>query len=319
MQADQFSVSRVRSAAACPRIIHFDAAEARERALPQVSVTRVWKAGRNEGTACGALFHSAIERFNRQVATDPAVFELLSATEDSAALAQALLSLVYRQHVDRETLFGRPAERQQAFMDALRRYLRELAGIVVHARAVGIPPHDTLDELFGDRRRRVDTTFSVGPAGEPVQLTGLLDHAFYDRRSGRDRIVDYRLTSAEDPANDLFQVCVFALIHHVQYGTEPGAVVLYLHPFRQLVEKSWDEVHAGRHAVYNLLASLRDWVAYDEATVHGLKPPGDPSHCEVCRWNKLCEKQLGPKHEGRRVTDWSGYYASEAPPLIRQI
>src|SRR5271166_5641102 len=107
MPAVHFTLSQIRSAAACPRIVHFDAADARERDLAQVSVTLIWRAGRDESTVCGTLFHIAIERFNRHAAADPAVAKLLSGAADAASLSQGLLSLVYRQHVDRETLFGK--------------------------------------------------------------------------------------------------------------------------------------------------------------------------------------------------------------------
>ena len=111
-----FSVSRVRSAAACPRVFYFDADDARARALGQVSVTRIWKAGRDEAAACGDLFHPAVERFNRQAAADPATREILSGPGDVATLGRDLLNLVYRQHVDREALGSTPGRqsRQQA-------------------------------------------------------------------------------------------------------------------------------------------------------------------------------------------------------------
>ena len=139
-------------------------------------------------------------------------------------------------------------------------------------------------------------------------MTGVLGYSFHDRRTGRGRLVDYKLPPGDDPASDLFQVCVYALAHHVQHGSEPGAAVLYLHPYRQVIEKSWEQVHAERHLVYNLLASLREWAAYEEVSRRGLKPPGEPAYCDVCRWNKQCMKRLGPKHEGRRlIANWSGF------------
>jgi hypothetical protein len=283
----------------------FDTADAVARKLRQISVTRIWKAGRTEATACGTLFHAALDSFNRQSAGDPAVLELFTKSPDRDALGHGLLNLLYRQHVDRDVLFTRSAERQQAFIDALRTYLRELADIVIHARASGKPPEEILEELFGDRCRRVDVTFSVGPSAEPVHVTGVLDYVFYDWRTGRNRIIDYKLTPADKPSNDLFQVCIYALMHHVQHGTEPGVGVLYLHPARQMIEKTWEQVFAERHVVYNLLASMREWVAYDESTRSGTKPPGEPVYCDVCRWRDICESRLGPKYQGRRLTNWN--------------
>jgi DNA helicase HerA-like ATPase len=313
MSAVHVTVSQVRLAAACPRLLYFDAADARARGLRQVPVTRIWKAGQGEATACGTLFHSAIDRFNRQAAGDPVMRELASQQRDPDGLAQALLAVVYRQYVDRAALFARNAAQQQAFMDALRCYLRELADIVAHARGSGKSASEILDELFGDRRRRVDVTFGVGAAGQSVHVTGVLDYVFYDWRSGRNRIIDYKLTPADKPTNDLFQVCLYALMHHVQHGTEPGVGVLYLHPSRQMIEKTWEEVWAERFVIYDLLASMCDWLAYDESGDKGLKPPGEPIYCDVCRWKDQCVDRLGAKHEGRRLTHWSETGTGQQP------
>jgi hypothetical protein len=303
-----FTVSQVRSAAACPRILYFDAADARARRLRQPSVTRVWKSGGSDFvTACGTLFHDAVEAFNDRAAQDPAVREMLAGATDARGLAQALLAHVYRQHVDHAALFQKSGAQQQAFMAALQRYPGELADVLVHARACAKPPAETLRELFGDRRRRVDVTFPAGPAGGVVRVTGVLDYVFFDWRAGRHRIIDYKLTFADKPADDLFQVCVYALMHHAQHRTEPGAGVLYLHPTRHMIEKPWDQVYAGRQVVYDLLASMRAWVQYDEASGQGKKPPGEPLYCAVCRWSGRCERRLGPKGEGQRQRDTHRY------------
>jgi hypothetical protein len=301
-----FTVTQIRAAAACPRILYFDAAHTRARRLQQPALTRIWKTGKKgEQTACGALFHAAIEQFNRQAAADPLVRQLLTTAPDRDALAQGFLTHVYRQHVDRDALFEKPGVRQQAFLEALKRYTGELADILAHARACGKTTDDMLDAMFGDRRRRVDVTFAVGPGGEPVHVSGTLDYVFYDWRATHHRIIDYKLTPADKPANDLLQVSVYALMHHVQHHTEPGAGVLYLHPTRQMFEKTWEEIHARRHVVFNLLASMREWVRYDEKTGQGLKPPGEPLFCDVCRWRKQCVQRLGPKHEGQRLDHWT--------------
>ena len=109
----------------------------------------------------------------------------------------------------------------------------ELADIVAYARSRGKPAGEILDQMFGDRRRRVDVTFQVGPAGEPVHVTGILDYVFYDWRTENHRILDYKLTPAHQPSNDLFQVGLYALMHHVQHRTQPDVGVLYLHPRRR--------------------------------------------------------------------------------------
>ena len=49
------------------------------------------------------------------------------------------------------------------------------------------------------------------------------------------------------------------------------------------------------------------WVVYDETSKTGLKPPGEPSLCSVCTWNRgdQCVQRLGPKHEGQRLSHWT--------------
>jgi hypothetical protein len=249
MPLTHFTVSQVRVAAACPRILYFDAAHTRAKKLKQPSVTRIWKAGKgDESTACGPLFHAAVERFNDKAVADATVRRLLEAAVDSSALAQELLAHVYQHYFNRKALFKKSGPEQQAFLAALRRYFAELADILVHARALGKPLWEVLEELFGDRRRRVDVTFEVGPAGEPVHVTGILDYVFYDWRTAHNRIIDYKLTTADKPTNDLFQVGIYALMHHVQHRTEPDVGVLYLHPQRHIVEASWPQIHGQRHA-----------------------------------------------------------------------
>jgi CRISPR/Cas system-associated exonuclease Cas4 (RecB family) len=305
MPLTHFTVSQVRVAAACPRILYFDAVHTRVQKLKQPSVTRIWKAGRgNEGAACGSLFHAAVERFNETARANAAVRRILESAVDSSALAQELVAHVYQHHVNRKALFTKPGPHQEAFLSALRRYFAELADILIHARTLGKPLSEVLEELFGDRRRRVDVTFEVGAAGEPVHVTGILDYVFYDWRTAHQRIIDYKLTAADKPTNDLFQVGIYALMHHVQHRTEPDVGVLYLHPQRHMVEAGWPQIHGQRHVVFNLLASMRLWIAYDEKTGEGLKPPGEPLYCDVCRWNRQCVRRLGPKHEGGRLEHW---------------
>ncbi len=123
--------------------------------------------------------------------------------------------------------------------------------------------------------------------------------------TAHQRIIDYKLTPADRPADDLFQVCLYALMHHVQHGTQPDVGVLYLHPNRQMIEKPWEQVYDERHVVYNLLASMHAWVRFDEEMRGGTKPPGEPLYCKVCRWRDECVRRLGPKHEGQRLTLWT--------------
>ncbi len=301
----RFSVSQVCVAAACPRILYFDAARARADNAARPAVTRIWRPG-DDTVAAGALFHAAADAFHREHRRLFAAKELaalLTPSVNRDALASALLNAFYWECVDRDALAAKDGEQQRAFMDVLRNYTTELADVLAHALGSGRPPAEVLDELFADTRRRVDVTFPVGPTGEPVHVTGVLDYVFHDWRSGRDRVLDYKLLPPA--AADKFQVGIYALMHHVQHGTQPSAGVLYLHPRRELHELSWDEVRGSRATVFNLLASMREWVKFEESTGQGVKPPGSPDVCPRCRWRHECPRRLGPVNEGTRLTHWT--------------
>lgn len=313
----RFSVSQVCAAAACPRILYFDAAHARANNLPRPTVTRIWRPG-DEATAAGSLFHAAVDAFHRdhrRLFAAPPLAGLLTPAATRDALAAALLQTFYWECVDRDVLTAKDGEQQRAFLDVLRNYAGELADVLAYALGRGRGPAAVLDELFADTRRRVDVTFPVGPAGEPVHVTGVLDYVFHDWRAGRDRILDYKLLPPA--AADKFQVGIYALMHHVQHRTEPSAGVLYLHPRRELHELSWDEVQQGRATVYNLLASMREWVGYDEKTAAGLKPPGSPDICPRCKWRHECTRRLGPVAEGQRLAHWTDKTAAPIRPEVR--
>lgn len=321
-----FSVTEVRVAATCPRILYFDAEHTRRNTLKTRSVTRIWKDGDAATTACGTLFHHAVERFNRAAATASEVRQTLEEGSDHDAIERGLLQYFNLNCVDRKALAGKGVGPTQAFIKAVRVYIGELTDIVVDALGRGKPTDEILDQMFGDRRRRVDVTFGVGPSGEPVHVTGILDYVFYDWRTENHRILDYKLTPAHQPSNDLFQISLYALMHHVQHQTQPDVGVLYLHPERAMVTLDWDQVLARRHVVYDLLASMADWVRFDEQTGLGLKPPGEPSACAHCRWNRddQCARRLGPKHEGQRHQHWtdaaSPSSTSDEPPIeIRAV
>jgi DNA helicase HerA-like ATPase len=161
-----------------------------------------------------------------------------------------------------------------------------------------------LDQMFGDQRRKVDVTFHVGPDETAINVNGILDYLFYDWRRGQRRIIDYKLAPGTQPSMDLYQVCVYALMHHMQHQTEPDVGVLYLHPSRHMKEMTWEQVYAQRHTVYDLLASMAAWVQYDEKAAQGLKPPGEPVYCTQCRWSEKCVSRLGPTNEGRFFNHW---------------
>jgi hypothetical protein len=71
---------------------------------------------------------------------------------------------------------------------------------------------------------------------------------------------------------------------------------------RLMVEKKkWEDIWAERDKVFNLLASMREWVRFDEQRGQGLKPPGEPVFCNSCKWNDECVRRLGPKNDGSRI------------------
>jgi DNA helicase HerA-like ATPase len=307
-----FSVSEVRVAATCPRISYFDAEATRRKGLKNRAMTRLWKAGDAE-TACGWLFHNAVEAFNRRALDSPEVRDAIAGDPSPRAIEQSLRAFLNLHCVNLDALAGKPAGQQEAFIRAVAIYMGELTEIVADARGRGKPAEDIVEHLFGDRRRRVDVTFQVGPHGEPVHVTGTLDYVFYDWRTAHHRIIDYKLTPAGEPSNDLFQVALYALMHNVQHRTTPDVAVLYLHPERRMVEMSWEQVHGRRHKLFDLLASLAGWVRYDEESRNGLKPPGEPSWCPQCKWDRdgQCLSRLGPKHEGVRLHHWADVAATE--------
>ena len=256
---------------------------------------------RHELRQSGGSFHRLADPRGRYVPADPVLRRRPHpACAAPPAGEQGLLHHIYSRFVPRQKLYRATGPQQQAFIAALGRYVGELANILAYAVSQEMPVAEILEHMFGDRRRRVDAVFAVGAAGESVRVAGILDFVFYDWRRARRRMIDYKLTPGHRPANDLFQVCIYVLMHHVQHGTEPDVGVLYLHPQRQMVEKPWEQIHAERHTIYDLLASMAAWVCYDERAGRGRKPVGEPSVCGHCRWNEVCTRRLGPKSSGAR-------------------
>src|SRR5215218_2223467 len=198
-----FSVSEVRVAATCPRITYFDAEHTRRNGLKTRSITRLWKAGDAE-TACGAIFHNAIEAFNRKALAAPEVRETLEAERDPRAIERRLRTFLNLNCVNLDLVARKPPAQQLGLTRALGIYMAELADIVGDALSRGRPASEILELLFGDRRRRVDVTFEFGPHGEPVHVVGVLDYVFYDWRTAKHRIIDYKLTPSGEPSCDLF-------------------------------------------------------------------------------------------------------------------
>lgn len=297
----RFTVTEARVAATCPRIFYFDRRRAREQGRSAPVSTRIWKRGA-ESTACGTVFHRTIERMNRAAGSDPELADLLARAPDRDHLYRGWMAYVGR-FVPLDRIRARPVAQQQGFFGALHRYVGELADIGSDALRRGKPVAELVEHLFGDRRRRVDVTLQVGPDRLPVQVVGELDYVFHDWRTGGHRILDYKLTPPHQPSNDLFQVTLYALMHDRQHSTRSSVGVLYLHPERRVVELSWEQVESRLPDVLALLASMVEWTRFDESAGSGLRPPGEPSWCPSCRWDRAdqCVNRLGPKPEGARV------------------
>ena len=127
-----FSVTQVRVAATCPRLHCFDAIESQQRGRPVV--TRLWRSSET-GPAGGALFHHAIERFNRVAMTAPEVLTVLEGAQESEQTQRALLLYFNTHCLNLEALAERPVPMRVAFAAAVQGYMEELARIIVHARS----------------------------------------------------------------------------------------------------------------------------------------------------------------------------------------
>jgi DNA helicase HerA-like ATPase len=234
--------------------------------------------------------------------------EVLEAIQAAGGDAEALRKRLLQHFNDRclvlDTFATRSVEMRRAFIEAVHAYFEEMARIVVHARAAGVTPAAVRDQLFGDQRKRVDVTFHVADDVQ-VHVTGAIDYVFFDARLGKHRIVDYKLTPAAAPNNDLFQVYTYALMHHHQHGTSPDVAVFYLHPERRVIEATWERVREHQELVYDRIASMVAW-ADDAAGRAGLPPPGDTGYCAQCKHERSgeCEKTLGPKAEGQWDKRW---------------
>src|SRR5215470_10992464 len=103
-----FSVSEVRVAATGPRISYFDAETTRRKGLKTRAMTRLWKAGETE-TACGSLFHNAVEAFNCRALEAPEVRAAIEGTADPRAIEQQLRAYLNSNCVNLGVLAQKPA------------------------------------------------------------------------------------------------------------------------------------------------------------------------------------------------------------------
>ncbi|XYH97201.1 helicase HerA-like domain-containing protein [Sorangium sp. So ce1128] len=297
MRLVHVNVTQLRVAATCPRLHWFDTRATAERHDGQKVVSRIWRRG-GETPGCGALFHTAVERFNAAAGSSDEVLSALEAARDVAGLQQALMRWFNASCLNLDALAARPVPLRLGFIAAVQVYMEELARLAVHARAAGLPAAELRSQLFGDSRKRVDVTFHVGEDVH-VHVTGAIDYVYFDPRLGKHRIVDYKLTPATSPNSDLFQVFTYALMHHHQHGTRPDVAVFYLHPTRSVREARWEEVEAKRGKVHELIASMVAWS--DHALgAGGLLPPGDRAYCDGCKHERsgACVAELGHKDRG---------------------
>ncbi|MCA9048179.1 MAG: DUF853 family protein [Planctomycetaceae bacterium] len=310
-----FTVTQIRLAATCPRILYFDADDNRRHQRVVPVTTRIWEGG-SSSVAGGTLFHNAVEKFNRLAAQGQAIRDLLETAKDREQIFRGVMEYFTRNALNRQSLSEKPAELIHNFSNSVEVYFGELSDIMHYGRESGRSAGEIVEQLFAPLPKRVDVTFHVGPRSQPVHITGKLDYVFFDWRSKSLRILDYKLTPATNPNNDQFQVIAYALLYHHQHRYECDAGVFYLHPKRELVQMSWQEVYAARHKLYDLLASMADWAIFDSKNNCGIKPPGNIHYCEHCRWAAGCENRLGQKSQGESHRGWSQSTQTEDPKVV---
>jgi hypothetical protein len=297
----RYTPIQLRVGVACPRAHYFDAEWSR-RNRGRRRVTQLWKDG--GVPAGGATFHRAISQFSHAAGTPAAIGEAVARTRTAAELHERIARYVGAECFSPRQLAGLPVAAQQSFVGALHAYLAEIAASADHARQGGASAKAIAGGLFGEARPDVDVTVDVSDS-EQARVQGSIDTLFFDWRTGRPRILDFRVTPDAGADGDVVQASTWALVHHRQHESRPDVTVHYLRPAPKKVERKWEEVSSARAAVFDHLASLVAWETYDEASRKGLLPPGEPSRCGGCSWRDQCEERLGPKSEGERAHDWT--------------
>lgn len=292
-----YTPRQLRGVLACPRAHYFDATAPSHRVRT------------GEGLAPGgALLHQAVARFARGAGTPEALGEAVAGSRTAPELHRRIARYFRATCFDPGLLAGRPIEAQQAFVGALHAFLEELAGAAMHGRESGMKAHAVASGLFGEARPEVDVTVQLSD-GEAARLNGSIDFMFFDWRTGRQRILDFQLAADGDAAGDLGQASTCAVAHQRQHDSRPDVTVYTLRPARKKVERTWEQVAESRAEVFDHLASVVAWEAYDAKRHSGLLPPGRPSLCGGCRWRDQCEPRLGPKSAGERARGWSERFA----------
>jgi len=310
-----FSVSQIRVAASCPRILYFDAIENRRRKSLPPRITRIWEKSDSETTAGGSLFHATVEKFNRLAGKGDAVRQIVRRTSNKEELLHSLMEFLKKECLNRSQLLNKSPETIANFSKCIETYMGELADIIHYAKAIKKDPDEIVDQLFADMPKRVDVTFHVGLQRQPVHVTGRLDYVFFDWRDERLRIIDYKLTPATNPNKDHFQVAIYALMYHHQHRFNCDAAVFYLHPSRYVTDMSWEQVESQRSKVYNLLASMVEWSRYSAEQGIGHLPPGETSYCGCCKWKNRCEPELGAKSLGGLI-NWQPEEQNEVEVVV---
>lgn len=299
-----YTPTQLRLGLACPRAHYFDAEWSRRHGRRRI--TQLWQEG--SVPAGGAVFHRAVSQFARAPATTAAISDALARARSASELHERMARYFSAEVFHPGQLASRPVEAQKAFVGAVQTYLMEIARSAMRGREVGETPAAIAGRIFGDGSQDVDVTFQLGD-GTGARVAGPIDCGFFDWRTGRQRILDFRLAPDSDAAGDLVQASTTALVHQRQHDTRPDVAIHYVRSGRK-VERSWDETEKARVDVFDHLSSLVAWETYDETTRTGLLPPGRPDRCAGCRWRDQCEQRLGPKKAGERARGWTDRFAS---------
>ena len=300
MTVRAYTPEQLRIGAACPRAHHFDA----ELARREGGRRRESELETGGAPAGGATFHRAVSAFARSDATPRAVEDAIALARTAAELHERLARHLSAACFPPRNLEALSVPMQRGFVGALHAYLAELAASAFHARKDGYAPAVIARRLLGHARPDVDVTIDV-TGGESARLAGSIDTVFHDWRTGRPRIVDVRVSRDADAFDDLVHVSTVALAHHHQHASAPDVTVLYLQPGSSRVERTWEQIAEARPQVYDHLASIVAWEAFDEGTGNGLLPPGRPARCGGCQWSDQCVQRLGPKETGARASEWA--------------
>ncbi len=105
-------------------------------------------------------------------------------TDDAVDQVWSAAMMFLNSHVlNSEAVARQSAPQQHAFVRAVHQYIHELSEVMVYSVRAGRGVDETLNEFFGDSRKRVDVTFYVGQHDLPVRVRGSLDYIYFDYRN----------------------------------------------------------------------------------------------------------------------------------------